>query len=255
VTLTVREAAATYERAMRNVQPAGDGICATCHTFIDPAYNRCYKCSSQPEPLDAVVPITYSEHLGQMHTALRGYKEGPSQVQHYAMVRLASILWLFLEEHEQCIAAAAGIRGERFDLVTTVPSSTTARDDRRSNLRWIAATGCGATADRFQRVLKPTDRVPAGRDYNQDRYAATVPVDGVDVLLVDDTWATGGHAQSAGAALYTAGASSVGLVVIGRHIQPDWRPVQDGPTSSELLGALPKAFDWTTCCVHFPQPA
>jgi hypothetical protein len=41
VTLTVREAAATYERGMRNVQPAGEGICELCHTFIDAAYGRC----------------------------------------------------------------------------------------------------------------------------------------------------------------------------------------------------------------------
>jgi hypothetical protein len=54
VTLTVGEAAATYKRAMRNVQPVGEGICEICHTFIDPAYGRCYKCNSQPDMLDAV---------------------------------------------------------------------------------------------------------------------------------------------------------------------------------------------------------
>jgi hypothetical protein len=201
--------------------------------------------------LDVVAPITYSEHLGQMHTALRSYKEpGPVQVQRYAMVRLASILWLFLEQHERCIAAAAGARAEHFDVVVTVPSSTAERDDRRGNLRWIASTGCGATADRYQRVLKPTDRVPAGRDFDSDRYTAVAPVDGSDVLLVDDTWATGGHAQSAGAAIRAAQARTVGLVVIGRHIRPEWRPVTDGPTSSEILGELPRTFDWDTCCVH-----
>jgi predicted amidophosphoribosyltransferase len=250
VALTVREAAATYERAMRNVQRVGDGICAICHTFIDPAYDRCYKCASQPDTLDAVMPITYSEHLGQMHTALRGYKEGLPQVQQYATVRLASILWLFLEEHERCIAMAAGAVGEHFDVVVSVPSSTVARDDRRGNLRWIVSTGCGATADRYQRVLRPTDRVPSGREFDADRYMAALPVDGLDVLLVDDTWATGGHAQSAGAALDAAGARTVGLVVIGRHVRPDWRPVMDGPTSSEILGGLPRTFDWDTCCVH-----
>lgn len=218
--------------------------------------SRSFSGNGQPELLDAVVPITYSEHLGQMHTALRSYKEeGPIQVQHYAMVRLASILWLFLEQHERCVAAEAGIQGERFDLVTTVPSSTRARDDRRRNLRWIASTGCGATADRYQRALVPTDRVPPGRDYNQDRYTASVAVHGQSVLLVDDTWATGGHAQSAAAALFGAGASRVGLVVIGRHIRPDWQPVKDGPTSAEILADLPKTFDWTTCCVHVPTPA
>jgi hypothetical protein len=124
VTLTVREAAASYERAMSNVQPAGEGICETCHTFIDPAYSRCFKCASQPDMLDTVAAITYSEHLGQMHTALRNYKDsGALRVRQYAIVRLASILSLFLEQHERCIAAAAGAGTERFDVVTTVPSA------------------------------------------------------------------------------------------------------------------------------------
>lgn len=250
MTLTVAEAAATYQRAMRNVQPTGRGICATCHTFVDPAYDRCYRCAGQPDMLGAVVPITYSEHLSQMHTALRGYKEGPHQVQRYAMVRLASILWLFLEQHERCIAAAAGARGERFDVVVSVPSSTTGRDDRRGNLRWVAAKGCGATADRYQRLLKPTDVVPTGRDFHEDRYTTTQPVDDMDILLVDDTWAAGGHAQSAAAALHNAHARTVALVVIGRHVRSDWRPERDGPTSSEILRAIPRTFEWDTCCTH-----
>jgi predicted amidophosphoribosyltransferase len=248
VTLTVAEAAATYERAMRNVLPAGDGICSRCHTFIDPAYDRCYKCDRQPDVLDAVVPITYSEHLGQMHSVLRSYKEGPEQVQHYAMPRLASILWLFLEQHERCIAAAAGARGERFDVVVTVPSSTTERDERRGNLRWIVSRGCGPTTERYERALVPTDDVPTGREFHGGRYTVTADVDGLDVLLVDDTWAAGGHAQSAGYVLQAARAACVGLVVIGRHVRPDWRPEQDGPTSREILAGLPRAFCWDTCC-------
>jgi len=235
---------------MRNVRPAGAGICTLCHTFIDPAYDRCYKCAVQPEMLDTVVPITYSEHLGQMHTALRGYKEGPTQLQHYAMPRLASILWLFLEQHEPCIAASAAARKERFDVVVTVPSSTVARDESRGNLRWFVGTGCGATADRYERALTPTDRVPSGREFNEERYEATRSVADMDVLLVDDTWATGGHAQSGGTALHAAGARSIGLVVIGRHVRPDWRPVADGPTCSQILSELQRAFDWDTCCVH-----
>ena len=107
--LTVEEAAATYGKAMRNVLHAGPGVCEVCHTFISTEYTRCYKCSGQPDQFDTVVPVTYSEHLGQMHAALRFYKDGVQQAQHHAMPRLASILWLFLESHEQCIANAAGL--------------------------------------------------------------------------------------------------------------------------------------------------
>lgn len=91
--LTVEEAAGTYASAMRNVPVAQSGICATCKTFISTGYSTCRACGRQPRRLDAVVPITYSEHLGQMHDALRGYKDGLPQVRRYTMPRLAAVLW------------------------------------------------------------------------------------------------------------------------------------------------------------------
>lgn len=250
MTLSVVEAAATYAKAMRNIVPAGPGVCEICHTFINEDFARCYPCSSHPSHLDVVVPITYSDHLGQIHQVLRDYKDGVAQVQRYVMPRLASILWLFLERHEACVAEAAGTRGSSFDCVATVPSSTPKSDERRGNLRWIVGTGCDPTSGRFERVLRPTGRVPPNRDFNPDRYEPVSPVDGQDVLLIDDTWTTGGHAQSAGAALKAGGAGAVGLVVIGRHVRRSWEPVKGGPTSGDLLDELPRDFDWEVCCVH-----
>jgi orotate phosphoribosyltransferase len=58
------------------------------------------------------------------------------------------------------------------------------------------------------------------------------PVAGADVLVVDDTWVSGGSAQSAAVALKLAGARRVAIVVIGRHVNPD------DPRSAQLLGAL-----------------
>jgi hypothetical protein len=132
VALTVEEASETYISEMRNVLPPGTGICATCKTFVGgQQYSKCYSCNSQPSLLDTVVPITYSAHLGQIHTALRTYKEPRSaDAQRFASIRLTAILWRFLEAHEACIAAATGI--ERFSVVTTVPSSSRERDERGS---------------------------------------------------------------------------------------------------------------------------
>lgn len=50
-----------------------------------------------------------------------------------------------------------------------------------------------------------------------DRYRATRALRATQPLLVDDTWTTGGNAQSAAFALHAAGAAKVALVVIGRH--------------------------------------
>lgn len=246
-TLGVIEASEAYAGAMRNIAPGGTGVCATCRTFIDPAYTLCYPCKNQPACLDTVVPITYSEHLGQMHTALRNYKDGIRQTQYYAAPRLAGILWRFLDLHEHCIERAAGAL-DGFSIVTAVPSSTPERDEQRGNLRWMLQVSA-PVAGRFQRILTPTGDVPVGRHYDERRYTAVRPITGADVLLIDDTWARGGHAQSSAHALKAAGARSVALVVIGRHINRGWE-VTPGTTSGDLLARLPRTFDWAACAVH-----
>jgi predicted amidophosphoribosyltransferase len=233
---------------MRNPLPAGVGVCSICHTFINPDYVLCYPCSREVQYLDAVVPITYSEHLGQVHTALRGYKDGVVAAKNYATPRLAAILWRFLEAHEPCIARAAGALGSKFDLVTTVPSSTRARDDQRGHLRWIVGTGCRVTADRYERVLRPAPSAPEGREFDPDRYQVARRLEGLDVLLVDGTWTTGSHGQSAAGALKRAGARTAGMVVIGHHIRRDYEAEPGAPNGTKL-DALGR-FSWGTCCVQ-----
>jgi predicted amidophosphoribosyltransferase len=244
--LTVDEASVAYESAMRNPAPVGPGVCALCRTFIDPEYLVCQSCHWQPEHLDAIVPITYSVELGQMHTALRGYKDHPPAAQSYAMTRLAGILWRFLREHGSCVARATGVT--TFDVVTTVPSSTPERDEERKNLRTIVGW-CDLINDRFRRVLRPTGEALQAHRYEEDRYQAVEDLAGQDVLLIDDTWTSGANAQSAAYALREAGANRIGLVVIGRHINPDFQPTP-GETCQERWGALPVPFNWATCAMH-----
>lgn len=243
----VDEASEAYERAMRNIAPPGPGICETCWAFIDPSFPTCYRCGHQPACLDVVVPISYSEHQGQLHTALRNYKDGASTgIRRNAAVRLAAILWRFLREHEACVARAAGV--EEFDLVTIVPSSDPDRDARsafRKLTGWIRPI-----KPRLQRTLEPTGEVK-GRDFASNRFRAVGDVAGKSVLLLDDTWTTGGHAQSASHALLGANASTVALVVIGRHFRPDYEPVQgSGESWADLLDGLPASFEWNNCAVH-----
>lgn len=190
---------------MRNIAAAGPGICPVCRTFIDPEHRRCYPCEFQPDNFAAVVAITYSENLGQIHTALRNYKDGESRaIRRNAAIRLAAILWRFLGEHEECIARAAGV--DEFDLVTIVPSSSPSRDERspfRELTGWIRPI-----ESRMRWLLKPTGRVD-GRDFDDDRFQSNGRLSGESILLLDDTWTTGGHARSAAAALRKAGAGEV----------------------------------------------
>lgn len=182
-----------------------------------------------------------------MHTALRNYKDGKSPpVRRNAAIRLAAILWRFLREHETCVAHAAGV--EEFDLVTIVPSSSPQRDEHspfRELTGWIKPI-----ESRMHRLLEPTGKVE-GREFDANRFGPTRELSSESVLLLDDTWTTGGHARSASHALLEAGASEVALVVIGRHIRPEYEPVEgSGDTCEKLLEALPEDFDWSTCAVH-----
>jgi orotate phosphoribosyltransferase len=64
---------------------------------------------------------------------------------------------------------------------------------------------------------------PWARSLDVDRFRAGPEATGAEVLLLDDTWASGASAQSAAVALKQAGARAVAVVVIGRHV-PHRRP-------------------------------
>jgi len=61
---------------------------------------------------------------------------------------------------------------------------------------------------------------PWARSLDAGRFRAGHEVAGAEVLLLDDTWASGSSAQSASVALKQAGARAVAVVVIGRHVPP-----------------------------------
>ena len=162
--------------------------------------------------------------------------------------RLAALLWRFLGQHETHVAEAAGV--PRFDIVTTVPG-TRPRDDQHP-LVHIVGTLVGQTRDRYQPVLTlGPDASVQGRAVLVNRYRATQAMTGhPTVLLVDDTWTTGGRAQSAAIALHDAGAARVAVVVLGRHFDRDF-----GSGETYYQQAKARKFTWDTCCLEIDPPA
>lgn len=242
---TVGELAALLETSMQNPAQPGPGICPICRGFPNEDWATDVGCGANPNHLDAVVPISYAPGAGQLHTALRHYKDDPREaIRSRFHLQLASVLWLFLDAHEVCVAKAAKGSAPAFDVVCVVPSKARDRDERRAGLRTLLGRTCQHTAERFERLLIPTDRGSSEREYDPDRYEATRRVDGEHVLLIDDTWTSGASAQNSGYALKAAGAASVGFVAIGRYVRRDWAD------HGARLDALPKPFDWDTCAVH-----
>ena len=62
------------------------------------------------------------------------------------------------------------------------------------------------------------------------------------MLLLDDTWATGGHAQSAVLGLRAAGAAHVSLLVVARWIKADF-----GDNAAFLRGLADRDYDPEVC--------
>lgn len=236
---TVGELSDPYANFMRT-PGRGAGFCATCTTFVDADYQRCYQCNSQ-HWLAAVLPISYAERSGQLHTNLAGYKRWTPAIAERTRLQLAAVLWRFIAAHEPCLAIAAGV--DRFDLVTTVPSSSAARDEHHP-LRTIVGHLVEPTRDRHERVLRRSAVVVEERGFDSRRFTATRVLDGERVLLIDDTWTTGARAQTAAAALLDNGASTVAALVIGRFVNPGFGD------NAARLAAVPRAFSWETCALH-----
>jgi predicted amidophosphoribosyltransferase len=216
---------------------AGQGVCVDCFNFTR-GFDRCYACSSGERSLDVVVPISYSVANEPLHHALAYYKRTTGLAAERGSRELAATLWRFLVNHEACVAHAA--RVERFDVITTVPSSDRQRDGDHP-LRRIVGELVAPTRRRHERLLQRTEAEVVPRRFDPNRYESSRRLDGRNVLLIDDTWTTGASAQSAAAALQAAGAQRVACVVIGRHVNREWYE------NDRRLHALATRFDWGTC--------
>lgn len=215
----------------------GPDVCSVCFNLTD-GYGRCYACVHGGRWLDAVAPISYSVAGEQLHHALASYKRLPDPDARRFAFGLAAVLWRHLAAHERCLARAAGV--DSFTLVTTVPSSQRERGAAHPLHRLVSELVRPAR-DRYERLLQRSDAYAVPHRFSAGRYEPRRELPGCSVLLIDDTWTTGANAQSAAAALKTAGAGPVAVVVIGRHVNRGWHH------NDRHLRSLPQPFDWGRC--------
>jgi hypothetical protein len=196
-------------------------------------FARCYQCDlakSEAGDLlaDAVVPVGYAVKGELLAADLRRYKSSRDGAAEAAQ-RLRAMLAVFLRERGSGLWRAAGMAGAP-SAVAVVPSGQGRPGPHP--LTGMVASCVDLPVTRLT-VRQPAQ--PCRRGINLGWLTVLgLPV-GADVLLVDDTWVSGGSAQSAAAALKLAGARAVALVVLGRHLDPA------DPRSAELLRALRSA--------------
>ena len=235
----------SYARHLRPVPPAGPGVCRTCHGAADEGFAQCYSCQGQREILaggvaDVVVPIALSVKRERLAVDLWRYKNSPNPLERRLLtLRLAAVLWRFLAEHEACLAGVCAV--SEFGCVTGVPSAAGRAGTHPLD---VLVRLVGGLRDRYRPLLAATG-AEMDRRARGDRFRALSPLRGSAVLLIDDTWTTGAHAQSAAAALRAADAGCVAVVVLGRRFDPAFREAE--PSGARFGG---RAFSWGTCAAE-----
>jgi hypothetical protein len=211
---------------------------------------RCYQCARHEDLgrgllADAVVPVSYAVRGTAFACDLWGYKswrpdDSVRGSAGSATVSLLALLMVFLNDHGDCVWRAA--RMPVPDRLAVVPSGY-GRPGPHPLLRLVAPY---IGLPRTRLVLRPGEQ---GRDFNVRRFAADDSAAGANVLMLDDTWVSGGSVQSAAAALKLAGAARVAAVVLGRHLNPADR------FAAPLIAALEAGwYDPARCAVHGVPP-
>lgn len=202
----------------------GDGVCSICHGAstrgrMGTFYPTCYSCSRIPRlGVKTIVPISLVTTDGsQLYTALRDYKS--SSIDHAVRAKhsllIAATLQRFLREHGRCISTAAG---EEWNVITVVPS--TRRLTGPHPLETAIVRIAQALSPQYRHLLSGTGEGVPRNEVNDAAFvvADDEPLDDLRVLLIDDTYTSGAHIQSAAVALTKAGASVVGAVAVGRVV-------------------------------------
>jgi hypothetical protein len=227
--------AASSALALRNVLHEPAVTCATCAVPVA-GYALCPACLSQRRsclPLaDRVASMVYAvKPDSRAYRVVLGYKAarpGPGNVD-----AMRALLTLGLRAHGSCLMDLAGSGGMGWAVVPSTRGSGALVDLVRGLARRPEAELPVACAD-----------AAAGRSVQPQRWAlpsmARVPE---HVLLIDDSWVSGGHAQSLAAAFKLAGVPQVSVLTVARVLDPAW-----APTPAFVRRRLDAAvFDWRRC--------
>jgi hypothetical protein len=202
------------------VPSIGGVFCRTCRGPAGTGFARCYQCElalSQAGGLlaDTVAPIGYAVRGGPLAEDLRRYKSDrvATATAAAAAARLRELLAAFLAGRGHSVWAAAGMTAGP-TAVAVVPSG-----QGRLGTHPLVGMVLSCVALPLMRLSIAPEEIHT-RGINPRWVRVGDPVADGDVLVVDDTWVSGGSAQSTAAALKLAGARRVAVVVLGRHVNP-----------------------------------
>lgn len=206
------------------IPAAADDVCPHCHSSCEPTWDQCWSCgqvqSKIGRPCPNVIPISFytrpvdGEASSPFRDVMHDFKEHDDPaVRQHASRTVGAIITRYLLAHHDALEDDFGA----WDAMVPVPS--TSHDDRPA---------LAIAIDHFDSRITPPDHLlvngpdQIGRSKPASNgFAVNADVEGQRIALVDDTFTTGAHLQSAAAALQTAGAEVAFAVVVARKIQPN----------------------------------
>jgi predicted amidophosphoribosyltransferase len=200
--------------------------CAVCTTPIDDRYQLCYPCKQHRvygAVSDLVAPVSYAIAASQSGYVMRGYKARPRVDAHYGVV--AMLMILALSKHGACTGPLVGAPVTHWSSVPSLP----AKPGEHPFHGIVSRSAPGAEVPL---TAAPLSSNPRAVDVNHFSVNVRLP-DKSHVLLLDDTWTQGGHAQSAALSLRKAGARRISTMVAARWIKRDFGD------NAEFLDGLP----------------
>ncbi len=190
---------------LRNVVRTPQVSCSVCATFVEPQYDTCHRCKVHRDRhgdrlADLVVPLTYGVKDAQSGHMMRRYKAPvPGDANSWVRLTLTSGLLT----HGRCVTK---VIGARYGTRLTVPSLSTSRVGVHPLTQITTKLGL-TNADL---VLQPVEGAIKSTEARTGVFTVSDPskVAGRHVMIIDDTWASGGSAQSAALRYGTQGRSS-----------------------------------------------
>jgi hypothetical protein len=199
---------------LRNPVRAARATCADCLTPVD-GYELCFGCRGHHARVglaDAIAFLTYAIAHQKSGHVMRGYKIPRPVTEHRQVVAL--LLLVALENHTRCAEILAGHPVTHWAVVPSLRAKPSVHP-----LRGLVAGRAKGT----EVPLVAAAGVQQPRAINPDHFTcgSQLPRES-HVLLIDDTWATGGHVQSAALSLRRAGAAWVSALVVARWLKEDY---------------------------------
>ncbi|GAB4590150.1 hypothetical protein [Nocardia sp. IFM 10818] len=241
---------AQHSGYLRNTVREPGRTCAVCTNPIEPGWATCYWCNQHQKQLlrtdlglpglaDRVGSMIYAIMGMQSYELMSGYKSstpGPNQQQ---LVTILAVLGA--HQHRGC---ASRLAGHPVTAWATVPSLKPGKIGTLHPLRHILTPFMTQLPEIGIAANPPIDGPRSLRpaNFRLDPPAAV----GGHVLVVDDSWVQGGHAQSVCALLKQAGAQQVSLLVLARVLDPH-HDVQGPFCTNDLRSRayVPSACPWT----------